>query len=214
MEKYGFVYIWRDRKHARYYIGSHWGTEDDGYVCSSFWMKQAYKNRPDDFRRKILFRTDDRVLLRQKEECWLQLINPELLKERYYNLSIGATGHWSSYPDNINTIREKIAHTTKEAMWRDDVRTNYIKGMKTRDNKSADPEVRRKRSISMMGKNVGKKRTEESKRKMSEAKMGTKHTEEHIRKQMVGISKLYECPSCNKKMNAGNLTKHIKICRG
>ena len=23
-EKYGFVYIWHDRKHKRYYIGSHW----------------------------------------------------------------------------------------------------------------------------------------------------------------------------------------------
>ena len=69
MNKYGFVYIWRDRKHARYYIGSHWGTEDDGYVCSSFWMKQAYKLRSEDFRRRILFRTDDRILLRQKEEA-------------------------------------------------------------------------------------------------------------------------------------------------
>ena len=35
MEKYGFVYIWFDRKHKRYYIGCHWGHEDDGYVCSS-----------------------------------------------------------------------------------------------------------------------------------------------------------------------------------
>ena len=29
MEKHGFVYIWFDRKHRRFYIGSHWGTEDD-----------------------------------------------------------------------------------------------------------------------------------------------------------------------------------------
>lgn len=29
-EKYGFVYIWRDRKYNRYYIGCHWGREDDG----------------------------------------------------------------------------------------------------------------------------------------------------------------------------------------
>lgn len=43
-EKYGFVYIWRDKKHNRYYIGCHWGTTDDGYICSSPWMKQAYKH--------------------------------------------------------------------------------------------------------------------------------------------------------------------------
>ena len=47
-EKYGFVYIWRDRKHNRYYVGSHWGHTGDGYICSSSWMKQAYKRRPDD----------------------------------------------------------------------------------------------------------------------------------------------------------------------
>lgn len=27
MEKYGFVYIWYDRKRKMYYIGSHYGTE-------------------------------------------------------------------------------------------------------------------------------------------------------------------------------------------
>ncbi len=30
-QKYGFIYLWRDRKHNRYYLGSHWGSEDDGY---------------------------------------------------------------------------------------------------------------------------------------------------------------------------------------
>lgn len=50
----GFVYIWRDRKHKRYYIGSHWGTPDDGYICSSPWMRQAYKHRPLDFKRRVL----------------------------------------------------------------------------------------------------------------------------------------------------------------
>jgi hypothetical protein len=58
MEKYGFVYIWFDRKHKRFYIGCHWGKENDGYVCSSPWMKQAYKHRPQDFKRKIL-KTDE-----------------------------------------------------------------------------------------------------------------------------------------------------------
>jgi hypothetical protein len=54
MEKYGFVYIWYDKKHKRYYVGSHWGHENDGYVCSSTWMMKAYKIRPDDFKRKII----------------------------------------------------------------------------------------------------------------------------------------------------------------
>jgi hypothetical protein len=213
MNKYGFVYIWRDRKHARYYIGSHWGTEDDGYVCSSFWMKQAYKLRPEDFRRRILFRIDDRILLRQKEEEWLRLIKPEELKERYYNLSLGGTGHWASYPDKINNIGEKISYTTKQAMQRKDVRAKYLEGLKTRDNKSSDPEVRRKRSTSMMGKNKGNKHSEEFKRKMSEFRRGKKMSEETKRKiRISSLRKPYECSNCNRKMNRGNFVKHIKVC--
>lgn len=53
-EKYGFVYIWFDRKHKKFYIGCHWGYETDNYVCSSIWMKRAFKARPQDFKRKIL----------------------------------------------------------------------------------------------------------------------------------------------------------------
>ena len=55
-EKYGFVYIWYDRKYKRYYIGCRWGNENDGYVCSSPWMKQGYKHRSEDFKRRILAR--------------------------------------------------------------------------------------------------------------------------------------------------------------
>lgn len=35
MEKHGFVYIWFDKKKNMFYIGSHWGHEQDGYICSS-----------------------------------------------------------------------------------------------------------------------------------------------------------------------------------
>jgi hypothetical protein len=54
MEKYGFVYIWYDHKNIRFYIGSHWGHENDGYICSSRWMRNAYKRRPNDFKRRII----------------------------------------------------------------------------------------------------------------------------------------------------------------
>lgn len=88
MEKYGIVYIWRDRKHKRYYIGSHWGTEDDGYVCSSTWMLAGYARRPKDFKRRIVARLDDRAKLREEEFRWLGMIKSEELKTRYYNIRI------------------------------------------------------------------------------------------------------------------------------
>ena len=150
MEKYGFVYIWRDKKHNRYYIGSHWGKEDDGYICSSTWMMQAYKHRPNDFKRRILERVySNRQDLLKAEYRWLSMIKEEEIKVRYYNLNIKATGHWSAYPENVKTIKEKISYKTKEAMQRDDVRQNYLESMKDRDTKSSHEDVRRKRSVTM-----------------------------------------------------------------
>lgn len=111
MEKYGFVYIWRDKKHHRYYIGSHWGREDDGYLCSSNWMRDAYKRRPKDFKRRILSRIyTNRLDMFQKEQEWINLIKPEEIKIRYYNLHL-TVGHWTQYPEKIKTISEKISHS-------------------------------------------------------------------------------------------------------
>lgn len=108
-KKYGFIYIWRDRKHNRYYVGSHWGTKDDGYVCSSPWMKQAYKKRPEDFKRRILEYVSDRSVLCEAEHRWLQMIKLEELRgNRYYNHHNDCFGHWS-HTDSSKTISQKIS---------------------------------------------------------------------------------------------------------
>lgn len=149
-EKYGFVYIWYDRKHKRYYIGSHWGNEYDGYICSSSWMIQAYKKRPKDFTRRVLEKVyTSRKDLYDAEYKWLSMINEEHIGKKYYNLNTKATGHWSAYPENVKTIREKISYKTKEAMQRPEVRKKYEEGLKSRDNKGSDPEVIEKRRKTM-----------------------------------------------------------------
>lgn len=182
MEKYGFVYIWYDRKHKRYYVGSHWGYENDGYVCSSTWMMKAYKIRPDDFKRKIIKKVySNRKELMEEEFRYLSMIKENEIKLRYYNLNIKATGHWSSYPDNVKSIREKISIKTKEAMYRDDVRENYLNSLKTRDNKSSDIDVREKRRRSMIGKNVGKDNSK-AVAISAELRRGKKLSEEHKQK--------------------------------
>lgn len=95
-EKYGFVYIWFDRKHKRYYIGCHWGTEDDGYICSSRWMKNAIHRRPQDFKRRILNRVyTNRNDMFNIEGKWLALVQPNELGKRYYNLNKTPVYHWS-----------------------------------------------------------------------------------------------------------------------
>jgi hypothetical protein len=115
MEKYGFVYLWYDKKHKRFYIGSHWGTEDDGYICSSVWMKQAYQHRPEDFRRKILRTNLTRETINEEEHYWLQKITQNELGKRYYNLKNFRFGHWSTDEDKAKSLPEKISKKTKEA---------------------------------------------------------------------------------------------------
>ena len=86
MEKYGFVYIWYDQKRKQYYIGSHWGTETDGYLCSSNWMRDAHRRRPQDFKRRIIqkIHTNKRDT-RLAEQRWLDLIEKFELGVKYYN---------------------------------------------------------------------------------------------------------------------------------
>ena len=73
-EKSGFVYIWYDRKRKMYYIGSHWGTETDGYICSSNRMRDAYRRRPQDFKRRIIKQNILRTDLLTEEHKWLEMI--------------------------------------------------------------------------------------------------------------------------------------------
>lgn len=156
MEKYGFIYIWFDRKRKRYYVGSHWGTENDGYVCSSNWMRTAFKRRPSDFKRRILkLIHTTRQDMYEEETRWLQMIKPSEIKVRYYNFHRVAN-HWSASEYDRLKINEKISMKTKEAMARPDVRKNYEKGLKERDTSwTQDPKVLAQKSKSMMGKNKG-----------------------------------------------------------
>lgn len=213
MEKYGFVYIWYDRKHKRFYIGMHWGIEDDGYVCSSPWMRQAFKHRPYDFKRKILDRIyTNRQELYEREKYWLSLIKEEELKIRYYNLSKNVNDTWLNEDANM-TRKQKISARTKEAMQNPEVREKYLEGLKTRDNRSSDIDVREKRRISMIGKNVGK---DNSKAVAISAKMrvGVPLTEEHKQKiKNAGTfslinNKKVSCIHCGFIGNPGNIGRY------
>lgn len=114
MEKYGFVYIWMDRKQKRFYIGSHWGTQDDGYICSSNWMRRTYKRRPQDFKRRILeiVTVKDQLLI--TEGKWLNRIPEVELGKKYYNLTKHINGHWTSDDQKRMSVRQKISEAKKK----------------------------------------------------------------------------------------------------
>ncbi len=163
--KYGFVYIWRDRKYNRYYIGSHWGREDDGYICSSPWMKISYQNRPLDFKRRIIEKNiKDRKELFEKELYWLSMIKPNEVKPlntnpKYYNLNIRNNEHWLKYPDKIKSIGQKISAK----------KTGISTG-------PCSEEKRQKIREATTG--VKKTYTEESYQRLVDTHKGSKHTQE------------------------------------
>jgi hypothetical protein len=116
--EFGFVYIWFDRWRKKFYIGCHWGTEDDGYVCSSRLMRQAYRRRPDDFKRRIISRVyTNRQDLLEKEFEWLSLIPDDQLGKRYYNMNKHHFGHWTATDDH-RKVTTKISEAIK-VKWSD-----------------------------------------------------------------------------------------------
>lgn len=186
MEKYGFVYIWYDRKHKRYYLGCHWGREDDSYICSSRHMRNAYRRRPEDFKRRVIKRVyTNRKDLFIEEHRWLSMIPLEQLGKSYYNLSVQPPDHhWSTDERKYKTVAEKVSES-----WQDvDLRTQRnLKHSETMKRKFQDPEYRKKydesrkkidyKSFSQAGIearkskpswNTGVPKSEETKRKISD----------------------------------------------
>ncbi|NDB62067.1 hypothetical protein EB001_27055 [bacterium] len=185
MEKYGFVYIWFDRKHKRFYIGCRWGKENDGYICSSPWMKQGFKHRPGDFKRRILKRvyTDKKDLL-EEEYKWLSKIKKDELGKRYYNLHNHHFGHWTTDDNRKKSIGQKISESHKnDPNW-----GKWNKG------KSLSEECKEKLSVTvsktmtpehralLSNKCSGWKHTDEAKEKISQAGIGRVFSEERKRK--------------------------------
>lgn len=80
-----FVYCWTDHKNNMLYVGSHKGTPDDGYICSSKYMLEQYKVRPRDFTRQIIAEGlfDD---IRKLESAILKSVNARI-NESFYNQS-------------------------------------------------------------------------------------------------------------------------------
>jgi hypothetical protein len=182
MEKYGFIYIWFDRKHKRYYIGAHWGTETDGYICSSDWMRHAYKRRKIDFSRRVIYRCNNKEDLWNEEYKWLCLIDPKKLGKKYYNHAIikyeMGYGVFSEERNNKISVAHKgrkkapftdehkknlsNSHLGKEGFW-----TGKIRSEETKQNISKN---RKDKSAGDKHHMYGKQHTNETKLKMSQSK--------------------------------------------
>lgn len=112
-EKYGFVYIWYDSKYKRFYVGRHWGTKEDGYICSSNNMRDAYRRRPEDFKRRIIktVATKDELLF--EEQRYLDMIKKDELSIRYYNKTLKADAPSMFGRTHSNETKLKMSKTAK-----------------------------------------------------------------------------------------------------
>ena len=157
MDKYGFVYIWYDRKRKMYYIGSHWGTEDDGYICSSNRMRNAYNRRPEDFKRRILTKVfTTRADLLDKEQQWFDLVKRY---DAYYNLNFVVKNPWWADDDRKMTVGQKISKANTGRKPTDAQRENL---RKSRIGKKHKPETIQKMRNSQ-------KKSQDTKDKLSKA---------------------------------------------
>ena len=166
MEKEGFVYIWFDRKRKMYYIGCHWGNMDDGYICSSNRMRDAHRRRPQDFKRRILKKGIKREQLLSEEYRYFEMIKDTELGDRYYNFNKHHFGHWSAIESNNLSVREKLSEASKKLHQDPIYKEKFLAGRKKLPPQT--PEAIEKRAKA----NTGKKRSEETRRKISESNTG------------------------------------------
>lgn len=197
MNKYGFVYLWFDAKYKRYYIGSHWGHENDGYICSSMWMRNSYKRRPEDFRRRLLTTNiKDRKETLAIESKWLAKIKNEELGARYYNLRNCIANHWTAVDGKLLTVGEKISASH---------RANPNWGYWSRGRQQTD-ETKKK-----IAKSVSKLMTEEKRLELSNKCSGWSHSKEAKAKIAKRSStKTHTCIGCKQSFSPGPYAIHME----
>jgi hypothetical protein len=122
----GFVYIWKNLINGKKYIGVHLGTEDDGYVGSGVYFRNAVKKYGiENFERSILYRE-----YISKENLYLmefEIINDfnAVFDNEYYNLAnyspmqnfdISNSSH-SRTRVSLESTRNKISESRKNRKW-------------------------------------------------------------------------------------------------
>jgi hypothetical protein len=115
-----FVYIWFDTKKRMFYIGSHKGTIDDKYVCSSKILMNAYRLRPETFKRRILKFCNKNDVFKW-EQHYLDMIKFNELyyqSRKYYNIKCFATGGdvTSCLPNKAAIIKKRYGKKHSDAV--------------------------------------------------------------------------------------------------
>lgn len=157
-----FIYQWFDRKLNKFYIGSHYGHINDGYLFGGIDIKKEYKERPDDFEREILsyHLVSEYSEIRKIEKEYLIKYDVEN-NDIFYNRTNESYGgyHKKSVQDRLNDIDENGLNHFQRAS---------IKMVKTRKEKDSYKTAKVKEHITKMSK------MDEIKSKISETLSGSR----------------------------------------
>lgn len=191
-----FVYSWKNKSTGQLYVGYHKGSHDDGYICSSKKLMEEYQINPQNFERFIIAHGTAKDMVKL-EAMILKTINakddPMFYNQhngdgQFYHMKahtqgakekmhLKALGRTNTTEQNINISKASKVHSK--------ARCNTVDGYAQmmalvklsadlRRGKSLPKEHCAKKSKSMIGKNIGKKRTEEWKRNRSKQLTGVK----------------------------------------
>lgn len=157
-----FIYRWFDRTLKKFYIGSHYGEVNDGYLFGGIDIKKEYKERPDDFEREILsyHLVSEYSEIRKIEKEYLIKYDVEN-NDMFYNRTNESYGgyHKKSVEKRLNDIDENgLNHFQRAA----------IKMVKTRKEKDSYKSAKVKEYITKMDK------MDDIKSKISETLLGSK----------------------------------------
>lgn len=144
----GFIYMWINTVNNKKYIGSHIGTEDDGYIGSGpIFLKAVSKYGIESFERVILEKVGNIETIFEREDHYLKLFNVANDKQ-YYNIRDKAGGGFEYINEGPFAQEYKAKRVVKQKEWY--ANNSHPKGMK------------------------GKTHTEETKQKQREATIANK----------------------------------------
>ena len=158
-----FVYCWTDKKTNKLYVGSHKGSTEDGYVCSSKLMLEEYRKRPEDFSRQIVAH-GSLSDVRKLEAKILKAVNASV-NENFYNKHENDGFFFDGWKKGEMTEehRAKLSAAKKGKKLSENHRRNILHN---RTGKTNSPEHKK----ALIESRIGSKHTEQSKKKMSEAR--------------------------------------------
>ncbi|MAF25581.1 hypothetical protein CL634_08435 [bacterium] len=160
----GFVYRWTNSINGNWYIGSHEGTTDDGYVASGMLLIRAInKHEIKNFHRDIMYRGDD---FREQEGIILTILDAAN-DPKSYNLKNTAFGGLTTRFSPM-LGKKHTAETKRKMSLASKGKKKSLEHRKNIGRRHKGKIVSEETRSKLRACNIGKTHTEETKRKISE----------------------------------------------